>query len=286
MNYSYYPGCTLHSSAKDYDQSVKAVCAILGIELTEIDDWNCCGATAAPSVDQELAVTLSARNLARAEATNNQIVTACNACYLALRKAAEKLSKNTSLKNRVLNNLEAAGLKLNGQVEVRHLLEIVAELEPEFLKEQIKKPLEGLKVACYYGCQLVRPKHFDNPEDPESMDKLINLLGATVIPFRHKAKCCASSLATTKEQVAYKMVKDILQEATEAGADLIVTICPMCQLNLDAYQDQINAIYKLNLSMPVIYFTQLFGLAYGLDSNQLGLDKPVVSPKKALVNFL
>lgn len=286
MKFSYYPGCTLHSSAKDYDQSVKAVCAILGIELEEIDDWNCCGATAIPSVDPELATGLAARNLARVEANSGHIVTACNACYLALRRTTEKLAKNTPLKAKVIKSLEEAGLKFSGQVEVQHLLEIVAELETEVLKGHIKKPLEGLKVACYYGCQLVRPRHFDNPEDPETLDKLMKLLGATVVTFHHKAKCCASSLATTKDKVAYKMVKDILQEASEAGADLIVTICPMCQLNLDAYQDQINSVYRLNLSMPVIYFTQLFGLAYGLDSNQLGLDKPVVSPKKALANFL
>ena len=160
-----------------------------------------------------------------------------------------------------LKLLEQTGLQFKGWVKIQHLLEIVTDLEPNLLKEHIKKPLKGLKVACYYGCQLVRPKGYDDPEEPKSMDQLMELMGASVVPFRFKTKCCASSLATTNEEVAFKLVKDILKGAQEADADLIVTICPMCQLNLDAYQDQINAIYKANFSIPVIYFTQLLGLA-------------------------
>lgn len=286
MSYAYYPGCTLHSSARDYDQSLKAICSLLGIQLEEIDDWNCCGATAAPSVDPDLALTLVLRNLARAEKKHEELVTACNACYLALRRATERLEEYPRLKDKMEENLQAAGLSYQGKVTVRHLLELVVSLGPDVLLKQIKKPLAGLKVACYYGCQLVRPRYYDDPEDPQSLDQLVELMGATAVPFRHKAKCCAASLATTKEKVALKMIKDILQDVHEAGAQLIVTICPMCQMNLDAYQDQINAAYGLNLELPVVYFTQLLGLAFGLDSRQLGLDKPVVSPKRALASFL
>lgn len=286
MSYAYYPGCTLHSSARDYDQSLKAICSLLGIQLEEIDDWNCCGATAAPSVDPDLALTLVLRNLARAEKKHEELVTACNACYLALRRATERLEEYPRLKDKMEENLQAAGLSYRGKVTVRHLLELVVSLGPDVLLKQIKKPLAGLKVACYYGCQLVRPRYYDDPEDPQSLDKLVELMGATAVPFRHKAKCCAASLATTKEKVALKMIKDILQDVHEAGAQLIVTICPMCQMNLDAYQDQINAAYGLNLELPVVYFTQLLGLAFGLDSRQLGLDKPVVSPKRVLASFL
>lgn len=286
MSYAYYPGCSLHSSAKDYDQSIKALCNILGIQLQEIDDWNCCGATAAPSVNPDLALTLVLRNLARAEANHEKLVTACNACYLALRRAKERIDQYPQLKAKMEDNLEAAGLEYQGRVTVQHLLEVVASLEPGVLAKQIKKPLTGLKVACYYGCQLVRPRFYDDPEDPRSLDWLMELTGAQVVPFRHKAKCCAASLATTKDMVAWKMIKDILQDAQQEGAQLIVTICPMCQMNLDAYQDRINARFNLNLELPVVYFTQLLGLAFGLDSRNLGLDKSVVSPRRVLSSFL
>lgn len=286
MSFAYFPGCSLHASAKDYDQSIKAVCSILGIELAEIDDWNCCGATATPSVDPDVALALVLRNLARAEAHYDHLITACNACYLALRKAQARLDQYPRLKEKMEQNLTGVGLSYQGKVSVSHLLELIVSIDPDEIAKLIKKPLTGLKVACYYGCQLVRPRFYDAPEDPQSLDELVRLLGADPVFFRHKTKCCAGSLATTKEEVALKLIKDILLDVHQAGAELVVTICPMCQMNLDAYQDQVNQNFNLNLQLPVIYFSQLLGVAFGLSGRDLGLDKPIVSPRPVLSSFL
>ncbi|GAW91110.1 CoB--CoM heterodisulfide reductase iron-sulfur subunit B family protein [Calderihabitans maritimus] len=286
MKYAYYPGCSLHASAKDYDLSLKATCKKLSIDLIEVDDWNCCGATAAPSVDPVLAIALAARNLARAESKETDVAVACNACYSALKRTAEKLNKYSQINEQVQTMLQEVGLNFSGKIKVKHLLEVLASLDAEEWEKHIVKPLTGLKVACYYGCQIVRPRTFDDPEQPRTLDMLMQRLGAEAVPFYHKTKCCGGALSTTKEKVALKMVKEILLEAASQQADLIVTVCPLCQLNLDAYQDKVNETFGTNLEIPVIYFTQLTGLALGANSRQLGLDKPIVSPAKALANFL
>lgn len=283
MKYQYYPGCSLHASAKDYDESVQGVAGILGMEIKEVPDWNCCGATITPSLNQLQSQVLAARNLAIAAENRGDLVVPCNACYMSLKKVQYNMSKYAPVREKVTEIFKEAGLKLTGMPRVRHFLEIVLEdVGLEKIKELVKKPLEGLKVVCYSGCQLVRPLGFDDPEDPQSLDNLMQSLGAEVLPYSQKTHCCGGSLITTQPDLSFKMVDSILEEAREIKADLVVVTCPMCQLNLDAYQGQVNKKFGRNTAIPITYFSQLMGLALGLNKKQLGLQRGVISSQKAL----
>ncbi|MFZ5942969.1 MAG: CoB--CoM heterodisulfide reductase iron-sulfur subunit B family protein [Bacillota bacterium] len=283
MVYQYYPGCSLHASARDYDESVRGIAANLNIELNEVSDWNCCGATITPSLNQLQAQMLPARNLALAAESRGDLVVPCNACYMSLKKVQNNMTKYKVIREKVREIFSEVGLRLTGMPKVRHLLEVILEdIGLDQIKRMVKKPLDQLKVVSYSGCQLVRPLGFDDPEDPQALDNLMAALGAKVLPFSQKSHCCGGSLITTQPELSFKMVDSILQEAREAGADLVVVTCPMCQLNLDAYQEQINKKYNRTSMIPVTYFTQLMGLAFGLNKNQLGLQRGIVSPAKAL----
>jgi heterodisulfide reductase subunit B len=284
MKYAYFPGCSLQATAVAYDISTRVVSNELGIELKELEDWNCCGATAYLSVKELLSFAISARNLALAEKTGHDIVAPCSACFTVLNKTNLYLAEFPKLKEKVDIALAEGGLSYTGRIKVRHLLDVyVNDVGYEKIKSKMKRELTGLKVACYYGCQIVRPKNeFDDPEMPSSLDELTATLGATPVNYPWKTKCCGGSLMGTREEVALKLVQQLLLCAQENGADCIVTTCPLCQINLDAYQGKINRKFKTNYSMPVLVFPQLVGLALSIPVEELAIQKGLVVADKVL----
>lgn len=290
MKYSYYPGCSLERNAGAYHESAMAMAKPLEIEFTEIDDWNCCGATEYMSLDLLPAYSLIARNLALAadQSTGNEhLVAPCSACFLNLSKTDRFLRKDPKLEKQVNEALGAGGLHYEpGSVKVRHLLDIVVnDVGYEKVAEKVTKPLYGLRVAPYYGCLIVRPVRdipFDNPEHPTTLDKLMSAVGAEVVDFPLKAQCCGGHMTQIRERTALEMIRRLLKNAADYEADAIVTLCPMCQLNLDAYQENVNKEFGTNFKIPILYFTQLIGLAMGIPANKLGFGKEFVSAKPAL----
>jgi heterodisulfide reductase subunit B len=280
MKYTYYPGCSCEHSAKMYDSSTRAVYEALGAELIELDDWNCCGATAYMSVEEVLSFAISARNLALAEKEGRDLVTPCSGCYVTLNKAHTYYNEYPELREKLDDVLESVDLKYKGKQSVRHALDpIVNDIGLEAVAAKVTKPLKGLKVAPYYGCQVVRPfTDFDDPDNPQTMDRLLEAIGATVVPFEFKTRCCSGAQIGTNPDMALRMVRMILACAVAGGADLICTTCPLCQMNLEAFQRDVNKRYKLKIKIPVVYFTQLTAAAFGLPDS-------VIMPKKHLVPF-
>ncbi|MGD8702749.1 MAG: CoB--CoM heterodisulfide reductase iron-sulfur subunit B family protein [Desulfosarcina sp.] len=274
MNYLYYPGCSLTASAREYDLATRTLITAVGGNLTEIDDWTCCGASAAAPISQLLSLSLSARNLALAEqqAVDSQIMVPCSACYLNLKRAQEALRSNTDIRLKINQALEAVSLSASGSLPVRHLLDVLSsDMGPRQLTRLVKRSLSGLTVAPYYGCQCVRPYvEFDDPEFPTTMEPLIEATGAAVHNWEMGARCCGASLVSTQPEAGLKRVGAILKAAK--GADLIVTVCPMCQMNLEAWQHQASRTAGLDLSVSVLYLPQLLGLSVGLDPQALGLN--------------
>lgn len=286
MSYMYFPGCSLKGLGKAYEESLLAVFDKLNIKMTEIDDWNCCGATSYNSMDEMKAFGLSARNLALAEKNLNgqeslDIIAPCAACYLVLNKTRRYLKEYPEIGNRVHDALAEAGLSYAGLVNVRHPLEILQDdLGMDKVKAQVKQPLKGMKVACYYGCQIVRPySTFDNQANPMAMDNLMKALGAEVIDWPLKTRCCGGSLTGTVQEVGVRLSYVIVKEAQKRGADVIATACPLCQFNLECYQDKMSSWYKDSIKFPIAYFTQLMGMAYGIESKKLGMQRLFVPPK-------
>lgn len=286
--YSYFPGCSLEATAAAYSQSVKAVSGPLELELVELEDWNCCGSTPYGSTNELAAVCIAARNLALAEKTGLDLVTPCSACYTTLQNANHNIQTYPDLKDRVADVLAAAGLEYQGKVRVRHLAEVIfSDIGLEAIESKVVNRLTGLKVAPYYGCQLVRPhRGFDDPEDPQTLDRLITSLGAEAVPFPLKSRCCGGSLIIPEPNLALGLIHQILDSATANGAECIITPCPLCQTNLDAYQGMVNARFKTRYEIPILFFTQLIGLAFGIDPKALGLDKGAVSAKRVLDPYL
>ncbi len=274
MNYLYYPGCSLTASAREYDLATRAVMAAAGVKLTEIDGWTCCGASAAAPISHLLSLSLSARNLALAEqaADDGQVLVPCSACYLNLKKAHDALRNNAESRASINEALAAVDLTATGSVRVRHLLDVLAkDLGAQHLAPLMKRSLSGLTVAAYYGCQCLRPyQEFDDPERPVSIEPLIEATGAAVHAWEMGGRCCGASLVSTQPEAGLKRVCAILKAAR--GADLIVTVCPMCQMNLDAWQAKASRMAGEDLSITVLYLPQLLGLAMGLDRDELGLD--------------
>ncbi|MFN2436203.1 MAG: CoB--CoM heterodisulfide reductase iron-sulfur subunit B family protein [Desulfotignum sp.] len=276
MDYLYYPGCSLEGTAQEYDISCRALFEALGDRLTEIPDWTCCGATAAQCVDQFLSVVLPARNLALAEKTETgqDVLVPCSACYLNLKKARQDLWENNPLRAQVNQVLAEDGLAVNASVRVRHLLDVLTrDGAVDRVAQLSENRMKDLVIAPYYGCQCLRPYvEFDDPEQPRSMDALIRATGADVLAWDMGAVCCGASTATTKPQVGKELVGRILDQAKTAHA--VVTVCPMCQMNLERFQSR---------SVPVVYLPQFLGLALGLPAKALGCDmnlsdiKPVLS---------
>jgi heterodisulfide reductase subunit B len=286
-NYSYFPGCSAEATASPLGISVLPVAKELGMDLVELEDWNCCGSTPYGSVDKLEATCIAARNLALAEKTGLDLVTPCSNCYVVLDGANDILKENPTLREQVGKALAVAKLGYKGGVRVRHLAEVLySDITPEVIGAKVTKPLKGLKVASYYGCQLVRPNGFDDPESPHSMDELVASLGADVVPWQMKVQCCGSSLVMPEPEVALGLVNKILRNAQENGAQCLVTPCPLCQINLDVYQGQVNRLFKTKYNLPVLFLTQLVGVALGIKPEALALSGNVVSPMRVLAPYL
>jgi len=283
MKFAYYPGCSLHGTAKEYGQSTAAVCRHLGIELHEIPDWNCCGASSAHATSKVLSLALPARNLAQAEQMGEDMLLPCAACYSRMAETKHELSHNDILRHKVNEIIE---MDYDAKGDVLHLLQVVAGDEGMALvKDKVVKPLTGLKVAAYYGCLLVRPPEvtgFDDPENPQSMDRLLRLLGAEPVDWTHKVECCGASLSVGRSDIVTKLTGDILEAAKAAGAEVIAVACPMCQSNLDTRQTAAERRNAEKYDLPIVYITQLMGLAFGLDPALLSLNTHEVDPRARL----
>jgi heterodisulfide reductase subunit B len=279
-HYAYYPGCSLENMAKSYNVSTVEVADCLGLNLHEIDDWNCCGATAYYPVDELLANTLVSRNLALAEKQGaTDFVTPCSACFKNAYFTNEYLRQDRDLAEHMNYALEADKLHVDGRLKVRHLIEVILEdVGLEGVSKLVKKPLKGLKVAPYYGCQLLRPrKDHENTENPNFFEDLLEAIGSSAIAYGSKTRCCGGSLIITNRKAALDMVRILLEDAVSHEADLIATVCPMCNINLEVYQSQVNHEFGTEFSMPVMYFTQLMGVAFGLKPAKVGIGQELIA---------
>jgi len=292
MKYGYYPGCSLEKNAIAYHESAMAATKPFGVEFVEIDDWNCCGATEYIALNLTAAYSLVARNLAIAEKQDNngQVVAPCSACFLNLSKAAQYLADSPTLNKKVNTALAAGGMHYDaGHLRVRHLLDIVVnDIGYDAIAEKVKKPLKGLRIAPYYGCLIVRPAFqgvFDDAEYPTTLDKLMKTLGATVVDYPMKAHCCGGHMTQISQSTGLELIRQLLQNAADNQADAIVTLCPMCQLNLDAYQNDVNKFFKTNYHIPILYFTQMMGLAFDIPATELGIGKEFVDARPALAKI-
>lgn len=280
MDIAYYPGCSLHGIAREYGRSAALVCRRLGIRLVEVEDWNCCGATAAHSLDRELTLGLSARNLSIVNRMClDRVVTPCAGCASRLKSCSHELRKSKETRERMEERIGAPLAKLP---EVSHLLQVMTEsVGLKGLADAVSRPLKGLRLAAYYGCLLTRPRavaRFDDPEQPTSMDRLLRAMGADTVRWSHKAECCGGAFAASQTDIVVDLGGQVLEAARQVGADALVVACPMCQVNLDARQQAIEEARAVRYNLPVIYFTQLMGMAYGFSSRQMGLDRMLVSP--------
>jgi len=283
MKYQYFPGCSLKGTGRAYEESFLAVFRALGIEVSELNDWNCCGATAYMSIDETKSYALAGRNLAIAERANEDVIAPCSACYLVLNKTMKGLKEHPELRKKVVNALKAGDLEYKGTAKVRHPLDVlINDVGLEEIKKRVKNPLTGLKLAPYYGCQVVRPfATFDDQHDPVTMDNLITASGAECVSWPLKTKCCGGSLTGTVPEAGLKLAYIILRDAKKRGAHAIVTPCPLCQFNLDGYQEQIASKYE-RIDIPVLYFTQVVGLAMGLSAEELGIKRGIISAEAVL----
>jgi len=282
--YSYFPGCSAESTGRGLGLSALAIAPLLDIELKEIEDWNCCGSTPYGSLDEESAIVVAARNLALAEPAGCDVVTPCSSCYVTLEKANRYLQGHPAMLARVNEALGAASLNYCGRLRVRHLVDIlVNDVTPEFIAGKVGHRLEGLKVAPYYGCQLVRPQYgLDDTELPQTLDRLVTCTGAEAVDFPLKAHCCGGSIMLAEEDKVLGLSYKLLESAAASGAQCLVTACPLCQTNLDAYQSRVNSRFKARFNIPVLYITQLIGLAFGIDAEKLGINTNIVSPRAVL----
>ena len=279
--YAYYPGCSLESLAKNYDSSAKDVANYLGLELKEIEDWNCCGATAYFPVDEILAHTLVARNLAIAEKTGlTDFVAPCSACFKNAYFTNAYLKEDPDLADHLNFALEEDNLHVNGTLNVRHLIEVIIEdVGLDEIRDRTTNPLTGLRVAPYYGCQMLRPRRSqeEEVENPQFFEELLTAIGAEPIDYVNKTRCCGGSLIITNRRAALDMVHILLQEAVDKETKVIATTCPMCNVNLAVYQSQVNQEFGTHFSIPVMYFTQLMDLALGLNPEHLGIEKELAT---------
>jgi heterodisulfide reductase subunit B len=286
VSYTYYPGCSLKGTGKHSEESLLAVFETLGHDLNELADWNCCGATAYMGIDQTQALALAARNLSLAEKGNlKDLVAPCNACYFTLRRVDDYRVRYPELMKRVLGVLSDMGLGYEGKVKVRHPLDVlVDDIGVEEIKKHVTRGLNGMKIACYYGCLYSRP--YGAPEEwrfPTKMEDLFSGLGVEVVDYTLRTRCCGGSLTGTVEDVGQRLVYVLLHEAKRIGADLIVTMCSLCQFNLEAYQKAAGRHFGEDVRMPVLYFTQLVGALMGLPHKKLGLERLLVPAPAALV---
>lgn len=272
---TYYPGCSLESTASDYNASIQALAGMLGIELSEVEDWNCCGSTSAHSLSPELSLVLSARNVVRAEAAGRDLIVPCSLCFNRLKTAEKALRQGT-----------VAEYNFSGLIQVRDILEFFSSSEVlDRFVDKIKNPLKGLKALCYYGCQGNRPPQIigrTDCENPMDMDRLVEACGATAVDWPFKTDCCGASHAVARQDLVYELVGRLFDRAVAQGADCFVVSCQMCQANLDMYQEKISQARGRKYQIPVFYFTELMGLAVGHPDVPKWLSRHFVDPSPLL----
>ena len=278
MNIGFYPGCSLKGTSSEYAQSTIALAGAFDIHFTEIEDWNCCGATAAHNLNRELAVALPARILALAEKQGlTEIVVPCAACYNRLSVAQHECNEDTALKNRAS---EIIGMPFDGTCKILNVMQFINKYIAGKIEEKVVRPFDR-NVACYYGCLLVRPHNilqFDRVEDPQSMDELMRKIGAKSLDWGFKTECCGGGLSVSRTDVVARLSGKIVQDAEDRGAEAIIVACPMCQSNLDMRRNHIDSYLGRKTKIPVLYITQAIGLAVGLKREELGLKKLFVAP--------
>jgi heterodisulfide reductase subunit B len=287
--YSFYPGCSSQegASSSNYLKSVQSMCDVLDIKLNTIPDWNCCSASIGYSGGGELPrLALSARNIALSEQHNagQDIVATCAACWLATRETAERLHHDPEMMAETNTALKEAGLQLKNETKIRHMVEVLIEdIGYAEMGKHVKKPLEGIKIAGYVGCQTNRPFGIEGEsfENPKYLDKFVETLGGESIPnYEKKVSCCGGALAFSEPEKSQALVKGIIESALDHGADMIVTPCPVCQMNVEVYQDQINAKYGTKFHIPVTYYSTLMAVAYGKSAKEAALDGQIIRAKK------
>ena len=279
LHYSYYPGCSLHASAKEYDESTRGLFKALKIGLTEVPEWLCCGATPAHNVDELLSLSLCAKNFSLADGVEGDLAVACAACFSRLKTTQHRLKEN-DIKRKQVEKAIAAPVSLDKNV--KHLLDILArDFGLDRLQGAVTKPLTGLKVACYYGCLLTRPPdvpELDCCEAPTIMERVIAATGAETVAWSHRLECCGANFTLSRPGVVLKLSGDILASAKRAGADCIMVACPLCHGNLDIRQAEIEGATGEQFGLPVFYMTQLLALAVGVSPGKLGFDSMIVNP--------
>lgn len=269
MKYAYYPGCSLEGACATYDRSLRKVMTMLGHELVELEDWNCCGATMYMSVRETVALSVSARNLALAEKIGEILIAPCSACYTTLQKTNRYLRELPELREEVNLALAEGGLTYGLNVKVRHPLDIIVNsVGVESVVHRAKRHLGGLKIAPYYGCQIVRPEpSFDDRDWPTSMDDLFNALGGECVYFPDRVRCCGGMLTTTYPEIGDELNSNVMKCAIKNEADVILTTCPLCQMNLETIPEK---------AIPVLCFTQLLGLALGASPEEMDLHRSLI----------
>jgi len=288
MKFAYFPGCTLETKAIGFDRSARQVAGELDVDLVTLPEWNCCGATFPLSTDNLLDIVGPARNLvSAAEAGESTLVVACATCFNVLRRTNHALQQNDETLEKINFFLERP-VDYAGQVQVRHLLDIFDhEVGQEKIAQRAQPGLGGLRVAAYYGCMLLRPADeiaLDDPEQPDIMDRLFRSMGAETVDFPHRGECCGAYLTVRSPEASMEITHRILTAAVNAGADVIATACPLCQFNLDWLQNRMTQAYAGFQKIPILYFTQLMGLAMGLDATGYEFEKHYVDPQPLLRN--
>jgi len=283
MKYGYYPGCSLHSTGAEYDMSFRAVSEPLGIKLEEVPGWVCCGTSPAHASSHLLAVTLPIKNLSLAEyAGLTELAVPCAACFSRFKIALYETTQKPELMEEIK---EVIGTNFQGKVKVMHPLEILNNLDVKTIKGLVKKNISAMKVACYYGCLLTRPPKamaFDQVENPLTMDKLLDKCGATVLDWSYKTDCCGATFALTETDAVLKLTQKLLENAKAVGANAIAVACPLCHANLDTRQTEIEVKYNTQYGIPILYFTQIMGLGFGIEPKKLGLLKHLVPTEPIL----
>lgn len=281
MKYLFYQGCTTPQKENAYELSMRKIAAKLDIELVPLEDQNCCGFFVNP-VDHFSALVMAARNLALFDAAGLDAITPCPACFGHLTKVRNELLADKKLADEVNEILQKSNMKFTGVQKIKHLVNVlIDEIGTEKIKATITKPLTNLRVAPHYGCHVLKPSYevkTDNPEDPELLDALVAVTGAKVVDYAEKKLCCGSTVSNADEELALKMTRTKLESIRKAGADAIITLCPACHMQLD-----LVAGAKLReLSLPVLHYTQLLGLAQGISAAELGLSENRIDTEKVI----
>jgi heterodisulfide reductase subunit B len=287
MKVPYFPGCTLNTTGKGFDNAVRASAAAVGLELVELSGWNCCGATYPLIVDNMLELAAPAHILVQARAEGTQVTTACTTCYNVLKRTNKFIREHADERDRINAFIEA---DYAGDVEVIDIVHLLRDqVGFDTIRERVQMPLKDLKVAAYYGCMVLRPPAevaYDDPDHPHTLDDLLTALGATAVDYPHKNECCGAYLALKEPAVTRTLAYTILSAAQRAGAEAVVTNCPLCQFNLDKQQRDMAIDHAGYRSIPVFYFSQLMGLALGLDTGGYGWERHYINPRPVLDRFV